>query len=169
MNDSLFCPGSGRASRALLVSLVFAAVAAVTVPAAAKPEFPAELAKGANMACVPQCTVCHTVNPGVAGTGLLKPFPQAMSMYGLLSDGAEKAFQAMKADNKPEYQSMIQAIEDDKDPNYPRQLACGPAYGCGAHVAKKPPRNYWGGGWVLGVLSAYALVRRLKTRAVSRR
>ncbi|HET9932199.1 MAG TPA: hypothetical protein VFQ35_15960 [Polyangiaceae bacterium] len=168
MNDALSPSVRARALRAFFAAMALGCVAMVADPAAAKPEFPAELAKGANMGCVPQCTVCHTVNPGVAGTGLLKPFPKALVGYNLLGDGAEKAFEAMKAENKPEYQSMIQAIEDDHDPNYPLQLACGPAYGCGAHVAKKPPRNYWGAGWVLGVLSAYALARRLKSRAAQR-
>lgn len=168
MNDSFCPPVSVRAPRAVVALLAFVAFATLVAPAAAKPEFPAELAKGANMGCVPQCTVCHTVNPGVAGTAS-QPFARAMLGYMLLSDGADKAFEAMKAENKPEYQSMIQAIEEDKDPNYPLQLACGAQYGCGAHVAKKPPRSYWGVGWVIGVLSAYALARRLKARAAMRR
>lgn len=172
MNDSLFDSVVARASRAsvktlALASVAFASVIFVPASAAAKREFPAQLAKAANMPCVPQCTVCHVVNPGEAGTAT-KPFAGAMIRYGVLSDGAGKAFEALKADNKPEYQAFVQAIEDGLDPNYPKQLACGPSYGCGAHVAKKPPRDYWGIGWVVGALSAYALTRRLKSRAAPR-
>lgn len=171
-NDSHWGSVFARAARTsamplLAASVAFASVVLAPASAEAKREFPAELAKAADMPCVPQCTVCHVVNPGEAGTAT-KPFAIAMIRYNVLSDGPRKAFEALKADNKPEYQAMVQAIEDGLDPNYPKQLACGPSYGCGAHVAKKPPRDYWGIAWVAGALSAYALARRFKARVTPR-
>jgi hypothetical protein len=171
MNDSLD-RFTLRPARAVVFAATMAAFALGSGQAAASPTYPSALYKAAGMTCVPQCTVCHTVNPGVKNTAV-QPFAIAMRGKGLLSGNpmlVDVAFTGLKNDQKPEYQAMVAALSKNLDPNYDEslgQLACGPSYGCGAHVAKAPPRDLSVFGWVLGALALFGLGQRVRTRYAS--
>ncbi|MFZ5889917.1 MAG: hypothetical protein ACOY0T_02525 [Myxococcota bacterium] len=152
----------------VLPLLAFACVLGAST-AKASPDYPAALSEAAGMQCVPQCTVCHTVNPGVSGTAK-QPFAIAMIGHSLLPGNADLvgvAFNNLKNDSAPQYQAMVSALEKNFDPNYDEslgQLACGPTYGCGAHVAKSPPRDFGALAWALGALALFGVARRVKPR-----
>ncbi|MGC4094264.1 MAG: hypothetical protein QM756_41415 [Polyangiaceae bacterium] len=138
-------------------------------PAFASPEYPSALRSMAGMSCAPQCTVCHTVNPGRSGTAV-QPFALALRKLGLLPGTVttlNESFGKLKADTSAEAMAMVQALDNDFDPNYDMslgQLACGPSYGCGAHVAKAPPRSLDGLAWALGAVALFVSARRLKSK-----
>lgn len=142
--------------------LAVLAMALTSSIASARPEFPGQLAEDADVPCAPVCTICHLVNPGTANSAR-EQFAFAMMAAGLLTDGAKAAFAVLKANPDPRAQEMVSRLKAGYDPNYPKRLACGPEYGCGAHVAKKKPRDFGVIGWVLAVLSAYALTRRARS------
>lgn len=168
MNDSLHASVLRR-TRATLSIAIAATLGLAATQASASPEFPAALSKAAEMKCVPQCTVCHTTNPGQSGTAR-QPFAIAMIGHGLLPGNpmlVDVAFTALKNDQNPTYQAMVTALTGNFDPNYDAslgQLACGPSYGCGAHVAKAPPRDLSVFGWVLGALALFGIGQRVRTR-----
>jgi hypothetical protein len=160
-----------RVARAGMAAVLLSAAALTANPAGASPEYPGALSEAAGMSCVPQCTVCHTTNPGRATTAL-QPFSIAMRGKGLLAGSpglVAVAFEKLRSDpdTKPEdvarYAAMVAALEDDYDPNT-GQLACGPTYGCGARVAKAPPKRFDALTWALGALGLVVAVRRAKSK-----
>src|SRR6187431_1234208 len=89
-----------RLARTLIASALVSAAAFNAAPVQASPEYPGELRKVAGLACVPQCTVCHTTNPGEAGTAL-QPFALAMRSKGLLAGNPaliKPSYDALKTD-----------------------------------------------------------------------
>lgn len=130
-------------------------------PAAASQVFPSVVQEEYDMPCPPSCTLCHATDPGQAGN-FVKPFaimavvPNAGG--GLAGD--EKKLKAALAkikeartdtdsDGTPDFEELAEG----NDPNKPGDSRlCGPAYGCGAHIAKAPAKN--GEAWVLAACAA---------------
>ena len=140
-------------------------------PVSARPEFPGQLAEDPDVPCAPVCTVCHLVNPGTKGTAK-RDFAYTMMGAGLMDQGAKKAFAALKMSDVASTKEMVARLEAGYDPNVSpssKLLACGPQYGCGARVAKAPPRD--GAGIVLAMvaLCGYVVARRFKHRSAAPR
>lgn len=90
---------------------------------------------------------------------------------GLMDQGADKAFAALKLSQVASDQAMVARLKDGNDPNSPpsaKLLACGPQYGCGARIARATPRNDASIATVMAALSAFALSRRLKRGGAER-
>ncbi len=143
------------------VTLLFPALAD------ASPEFVGELQEQLQMQCTPRCSVCHTSNPGSAGTAT-QPFAVTMKNAGLAPgdiDTVGPALESLKGPDKDEPSDDIDSDGDgvsdlselttgvEADPNDPDSVAlaardpsvpgAGEAcelvdYGCGAHVARQP-------------------------------
>lgn len=154
--------------RGAIPTLVLGLAALWSAPARASEEFPGAIQEAANMPCVPQCALCHGVNPGTADTYMNKDLGQALFFAngGILPHDAAKlkasyvtySMNAMNAAN-------VTALKNGVDPETGDSL-CGPSYGCGAHVAKKaPPSDLAAPLWVLGAVVAGALLRRRKSHA----
>jgi len=159
-----------RLARTVVAGMLVSAAALCASPAHASPEYPGELRKVAGLSCVPQCTVCHTTNPGQAGTAV-QPFAIAMRSKGLLAGNPgliKPSYEALKTDTAhPEYLEMTQKLESGYDPNYDvalGQLVCGPTYGCGARIAKAPPKHPDAFAWALGAVALLVTVRTVKPK-----
>ena len=129
--------------------------------AAASQDFPSEVQKTLDMPCPPPCTLCHTTQIGQAGTAV-KPFLIELRNQGLMATpmvvvqgGDEAAVAGALA------QARITKMDSDKDmvpdtdeltagldPNTAGGDAriCGPAYGCGARIAKASPNHHGSAG-----------------------
>ncbi len=154
-----------RSTRQLALTFAFAVgmSALVAGPAQASPAFPSVVQKEYDMPCPPSCTLCHATDPGQAGN-FIKPFalsavvPRAGG--GLAGDESklEVALEKIKTemprvDTDKDGTPDSDELSEGNDPNKPGdERLCGPAYGCGAHIAKAPAKN--GGAWVLAVTAA---------------
>jgi hypothetical protein len=158
-----------RRVRAVVVGAFVSLATLAAAPAQASPDYPAELRKAAALSCVPQCIVCHTTNPGESGTAL-QPFSLAMRQKGLLPGSPATlsvAYEALKADPNPDYVAMIERLESGYNPNYDPalgQLLCGPTYGCGAHIAKAPPKPFDAFAWALGAVALLVTARTFRPK-----
>jgi hypothetical protein len=128
--------------------------------AQAEEEFPGALAEAADMACVPTCLMCHTVNPGTASTWSSKPLPLALMATGKIKlaagdvDGLNEAWKLYAAD--PANAAHVALIKQGREPKA-EQDVCGPKYGCGATLAHTPSRGASGSSaTVVGALSLAA-------------
>lgn len=141
------------------------AVSLWTAQAAAEETFPAIIAKDANMPCAPTCTLCHTTNPGMAGTWVGKKFGRFIGTNGAMKgvpSSVTTAFNAYKASAAMDatVPTVLMALQNGIDPETGESL-CGPMYGCGAHVAKKlPPSDVSAPLWALGAVIAGGILRR---------
>jgi MYXO-CTERM domain-containing protein len=117
--------------------------------ASASPEFPAELKEAAGMDCKPACTICHTTNPGSAGTAD-QSFAIAMVDAGLLPgkpDTVAKAFDNLgDVDSDGDETSDVDELtaEGASDPSAPgvgAPCAAEVRYGCAAGAESSAPRN----------------------------
>lgn len=149
-----------------LLGGAFAAVSVLATQAAfAREIYPGAIADAADMVCVPQCNLCHTSNPGTASTWGQKKLPLALvgniKPLGTV-DGLTAAWKLYAAD--PANATAVAAIKAGEDPEYGGSV-CGPSYGCGAHVAKRPQRKNDREvvGWVVG-LAALAAALRFRRR-----
>jgi hypothetical protein len=122
-------------------------------PASASAVFPeAVQAAVPGLPCVPQCTLCHQKNPGMAPAS--KPFAMNLKMASSVSQrdtaSLTKALQALQAagnasdadaDGKGDYLEL----SDGEDPNSAEVGAAlcvtTPLYGCGASSIAKAPHN----------------------------
>jgi len=137
------------------LGLLFAA------PAAASPAFPSVLQEEYDMPCAPSCTLCHATDPGQAGN-FVKPFAimavVPASGGGLAGDESKlktalAAIQTNQTDTDGDGASDYTELSEGNDPNVPGDVRlCGPAYGCGAHIARSPAKN--GGAWILAACAA---------------
>lgn len=84
---------SRTASRIFALSMGSLVVLGAEV-ASASPNFPTVIQEELGMACVPRCTVCHTVEPGKAGTAL-RPFAVTLSGLGLKAAATETLIAAL--------------------------------------------------------------------------
>lgn len=140
------------------LSLLLLALCSIVAPAEvhASDEFPVELQKAANTACIPACITCHTTEPGTQGTAN-QPFAEAMKANGLIAGDVAKV--------KPAYDQVVtqQALLPEDDPNkldldFPCEADV--LYGCGAHMAPRPLDTTWA--WILSLVgvSAWVFSRR---------
>jgi len=142
------------------------AVVAAPSPASAIEQFPGYLQEAAQLPCAPSCTICHTTNPGMAGTWAGKAFGRDMRGKGATKDageaGIKKAFESYKADATKA--AGLARLVAGQDPDTGSEL-CQITYGCGAHIAKDAPRDDWSGLlFVAGAMGFGALLRRTKRR-----
>lgn len=154
-----------RSTRILTFSLFSFGVLALGATAHAEEPFPAEISEAAGMPCVPSCLLCHTTNPGQAGTWVGKQFGAYMGTHGAKKGDAasiKTAYAAFAAD--PANMSKVMDLQKGLDPdNNTINLCTGPTYGCGAHIAKTTPQDsttmpYW----IAGALVLGSLLRRRK-------
>lgn len=148
-----------------------AALLLVQAPARASEPFPAALEEAAGMPCTPSCVVCHGKVPGDITSFTARQLSRDLIAGGLPPAGAagvpvlkaNYAAYAAKAATDPNVARVVNALKDGIDPETGDSL-CGPAYGCGAHVAKKaPPTDLSAPLWVIGAVVAGALLRRRKS------
>jgi hypothetical protein len=153
-----FVTRSTRSRFAIALGLALASF--VSASAEASQAFPSTVMAEYDMPCAPTCTLCHTTNPGQAGTAFMgQPFGRAVFANGALPtnvDSLKKALAAIKTnkvdsdgDKTPDFEELAQG--DDPGKAGEARL-CGPNYGCGAHIAKAPAKN--GGAWVLAACAA---------------
>jgi hypothetical protein len=139
--------------------------------ARAEEEFPGALAEAADMACVPTCLMCHSVNPGTAGSWVNKPLGVALGGPVLAgkADGADAvdAFNAawQKYAANPDNAASVAQIKLGREPGAGQDV-CGPKYGCGASFARATPKGSLSSAlaatcFVL-IASAWAARRRLR-------
>jgi hypothetical protein len=159
-------------------------VAAVTLVAAlgvslspltahAEEPFPGALQEAAELSCAPTCSICHTANPGTAGTWAGKKLGRLIqaggARIGAGSDAAElKAAYAKVVENANGGNAMAKEVIDSLkaglDPDTGAEI-CQVTYGCGAHIVKETPRDDWSGLlFVAGAMGFGALLRRAKRR-----
>jgi MYXO-CTERM domain-containing protein len=139
-------------------------------PAHASEEFPAALQEAAGMPCTPSCVVCHGKVPGDIGTFQVRKLSQDLiaqpgglppaKAAGVPVLKSNFAAYAAKAATDPNVARVVAALKDGIDPETGDSL-CGPAYGCGAHVAQKaPPADFSAPLWALGAVIAGGILRR---------
>ncbi len=126
--------------------------------------FPAAIQEAADMSCVPSCLLCHTSNPGSITTFQGKPFGKAMFDNGAQPQQADtlKAAYAKYAMANP---SVAESLKNGIDPDNQSALCNGPAYGCGARIAKPAPSGdatvlFW----VAGAMLTAGVVRRRRPK-----
>jgi hypothetical protein len=145
--------------------------------AAASQSFPSEVQKTLDMPCPPPCTLCHTTQLGQAGTAV-KPFlielrnqaivatPMALVQAGddAALAAALKHAQTIKMDSDKDMVPDTEELAAGLDPNTAggETRICGPAYGCGARLAKSPPGKT--GTIALAVFGLLFAARRLRSR-----
>ncbi|HKQ70189.1 MAG TPA: DUF4412 domain-containing protein [Polyangiaceae bacterium] len=141
------------------------AIASQTTAARATPSFPDVIAARLAMSAPPPCTTCHETEAGGAGTAT-RPFALYLESRGLRRfdesslDAALQAAAGEAHDTNADGVSDLVAIARGEDPN--AGAVSGPAYGCGAHVARSAPgscpRTAVPCAAVLVVLALYRLV-----------
>jgi hypothetical protein len=153
-----FVTRSARPRFALALGIALASFG--SVPAEASQAFPSTVQAEYDMPCAPTCTLCHTTNPGQAGTAAFgQLFGKLVFANGALPtnvDSLKKALAAIKLNKVDSDGNMtpdFEELAEGEDPNKPGEARlCGPNYGCGAHIAKAPAKN--GGAWVLAACAA---------------
>jgi MYXO-CTERM domain-containing protein len=144
-------------------------------PAHASEEFPAALQEAAGMPCTPSCVVCHGKVPGDATSFAVRKLSQDVFLVPFPDPGAAGvpvvksnfAAYAAKAPTDPNIARVVAALKDGIDPETGDSL-CGPAYGCGAHVARKaPPTDFSAPLWALGAVIAGGILRRRRKPSAS--
>ncbi|MDX2050795.1 MAG: hypothetical protein SFV15_00270 [Polyangiaceae bacterium] len=128
--------------------------------ASASEKFPAQVKDHLKLTCVPQCTLCHSTNPGTLasigtpfGSAFLGAKAAAMGDVAGALEGLRAKMLALDVDGNGV--NDIEQIEfDNTNPNQNGEAICGPTYGCGAHVEPRSSFS-WGtllaGGFVAGV------------------
>ncbi len=142
-------------------------------PTRAEEVFPGALQEAAGLNCAPSCTVCHTTNPGTAGT-FTKKLGFAVFNRGARpgsgEEGLKMAYAKLVEDAKGtgmpamEAADLVAKLQAGLDPESGAEL-CQITYGCGARIAKDEPRDDWSGLlFVAGAMGFGALLRRTKRR-----
>lgn len=154
--------------RFLFRIMAVAGVALLPSRAAASQEFPGALQEAADMPCAPSCTVCHGKTPGDLASFTARALPRALIAQGVTAAAHDvsfikNAYAKYKLD--PANAAAVAALKEGRDPETAENL-CGPTYGCGAHVAKKPPpADVAAPLWVVGIMLVGGLLRRRKPAA----
>jgi len=144
------------------------------LPASARPEYPGAIQEAASIPCTPTCRLCHTEIPGnkhnvngqfgstVRANGLYPGQPESLNV--VVANLRTKMIDT-DGDGKIDVDELAAGL----DPNTPDPKAelCGPAYGCGAHLAPAPPPRrapiLW---WLVGLLAVAALISARRLRRV---
>lgn len=153
-----------------LLSGALLLLAATLLPgvARASKEFPEAIQVAAGMPCAPSCKLCHGQAKGDLASFAAKALSRALSNQGFApkkhdTNFVKQAFAKYKAD--PNNAEQVQALVQGIDPETGEGL-CGPAYGCGAHLAKQtPPADLTAPLWIVGAMVVGGLLRRHKSSA----
>ncbi len=140
------------------MSAVAAWVLALSGAAVASPNFPDVVQKVSGSNCAPTCLLCHSTNPGRAGTAVGgTAFGKAVAIHGgvaasgkgdaLIRDVLLKMKNGDPTTTPPTPPSDVDGdgISDftelglSMNPNPGNADLCEIAYGCGAHIAPAPP------------------------------
>ena len=149
--------------RSKRISLLLGLVALWSTPAQASEVFPGALQEAADMQCVPVCLMCHTTNPGTAGTWAMKPLPVALVQGGMKKGDADslmKAYRAYAAN--PANAAAVADIKAGREPGAHVDV-CGPTYGCAVPMVAKQParsRDYTAALWVVSAMVVGGILRR---------
>lgn len=160
---------SARLSACAAFLSVSSALLSVSTPAQASPDYPQVIQDELKVSCPPPCTICHQDNNGGLTTVLLedggKPFGDNMMNIGGLEPDKPKALTKILRDAldpaavaDPDERATAEAVaamdadgdgvpdltalQNDTDPNIGGSV-CGPAYGCGASIAKRGGEGAW--------------------------
>jgi hypothetical protein len=144
-------------------AFVFAAASGITlwaVPGAARAEYPGKMREAFNMPCSSGCLLCHSDPSGGPGNfnkwieGRLA-FPSSPDPVAALAAIEVKDFDGDGVTDEAE-------LRAGTDPGaFGAMSVCLPEYGCGAHVAKSPPRDVRGPfALLLAGLAVAGLLRR---------
>lgn len=174
MNTTMPRPISPLAK--LLSSLVVSSSALfVSNPAFASDVFPGAVRDTLEMPCLPSCLLCHTVNPGMAGTATQHFADLMVNAGGLPNPGetawVERGLAALGATDKDaDGMSDLEELKAGRDPNVKGVGdICAPDvhYGCGAASVAKPTSGSWSGAawFVLGGLAVAGVARARRRQA----
>jgi hypothetical protein len=148
--------------RSKRISLLLGLAALWSTPAQASEVFPGALQEAAGMQCVPVCLMCHTTNPGTAGTWT-RPLGAALFNGGMRkgdTDSLKRAYKAFAAN--PANAAAVADIQAGREPGQHVDV-CGPIYGCSVPmIAKQPaqPRDYTAALWVVSAVTVGGILRR---------
>jgi hypothetical protein len=137
--------------------------------AQASPDYPEVIRDELDLPCTPQCILCHTGNPGRAGSAK-QPFVDTL---GVLSGQPQKVrekirelVEAMPADDTDgDGMPDIEELQNARDPNVEGEgdiCALDVRYGCGARVEPQGPLS--SGGALGALLTVAALSWSLRRR-----
>lgn len=155
----------GWASAALLGAMLWAP------RAAASPDYPDVLQRELDMPCVPQCTLCHTSNPGRAGTAR-KDFVAALVVFDRQPEAIPGKLQKLEEADPPvdtdgDGMPDIDELRAGRDPNVDGEgdiCAVDLRYGCGARFEPEGSVSRVGAVAALALLGVGLLARRRRMR-----
>jgi hypothetical protein len=152
---------------------VLGLVAVSSREAHASPVFPGALQEAADMECVPLCTMCHTVNPGTAGTWTQ---PVGIGVKGATVPGSNPPIPILKIGDEESLKAAFKVYSTSpgvdaatlakiKQGIEPKsgQNVCGPIYGCAIPLVAKHParsRDYTAALWVVSAMVVGGILRR---------
>ncbi len=167
--------------KALIAAALFGCAFGFSGTAHASATFPGKVKEHLKLSCVPQCTLCHTANPGESSTfggpfgaqvaGARVAVSQAVQPPDFSPEAIGAALENIRAkglaaDADKNGVNDVVDIESGSNPNLGGEPVCGPMYGCGAHVAPQSPFSNWGtllaGVFVGGVGLARIRFRKVK-------
>jgi MYXO-CTERM domain-containing protein len=134
--------------------------------AGASPEYPQVIRDQLGMPCAPQCTLCHTSNPGRSGN-VRQEFA---GLLGVARAGEPGRVREKLLELQQEHPEVVDALLDGRDPNVAGSeegdiCATDVRYGCGARV--EPGSPLAGPGWLLVLLAALGIGLRVRRRTAS--
>lgn len=167
--------GVDRTRRARPVRVAVSAAVLFLAPGAlASPDYPTAIQDELGTPCVPQCTLCHTTNPGRAGTAS-QPFVNTLKVPGMNTSGLRTAIRALAADQSADAPdtdgdgvSDVDELLQGHDPNVEGAgdiCALDVRYGCGARVEPRGAVSPLGP--IAAVLTVLGLVLLVRRRTVS--
>lgn len=153
--------------RALLGSAALAGVTFLAPGATASPDYPDVIQRELDMPCVPQCTLCHTSNPGRAGSAR-QDFVEALRVFSKQPESIPGRLQELEEamppiDSDGDGTSDIEELRAGMDPNVPGEgdiCALDVRYGCGARFEPDGSVSWLGALAALGLLAFGLLARR---------
>lgn len=154
--------------------VAFAGTLLLAPSALGSPEYPSVIQDELGMPCAPQCTLCHTTNPGRAGTAD-QPFVDTLGVASGDPDGLRSALQGLAGDGATaapdtdgDGATDASELSVGHDPNVQGEgdiCALDVRYGCGARVEPQGPLSPAGSiAAMLTVLGLGLLARRRPAR-----
>jgi MYXO-CTERM domain-containing protein len=118
------------------VGLALAVCALHAEHAQASQEFPGALYEEADMQCVPLCNMCHTVNPGTAGTWT-RPVGAGVKAKGAKAGDPESLKAAFAKYKLTLDAATLEKIRSGHEPSTGLDV-CAPTYGCAVTQSPSP-------------------------------
>lgn len=134
---------------------------------AASPDYPEIIQRELDMPCVPQCTLCHTTNPGRAGTAR-QDFVGALVVFDRQPEVLPRKLQQLAEADPPvdsdgDGMPDIEELLAGRDPNVEGEgdiCAIDVRYGCGARFEPEGSVSWVGAAAAIVLLGVGLLARR---------